>query len=145
MAYPIKSVYLFQTTKTSFHTFIRVWKEFFQIIQKLLRTSGSQPDCSTSADPQLRWNAGRDNRLCQSCEEGLPPQSIVAAAFCLHSSRAIMIGSPPMKNTWLGSRFRPRRALHYRLPNDMPDRHLEITFPPLLSSKPWQNRCFAVR
>ena len=34
-----------------------------------------------------------------------------------------------MKNTWLGSRFRPRRALRYRLPNDMPDRRLEITFP----------------
>ena len=71
----------------------------FQIIQKLLRTSGSQPDCSASADSQPRWKPGRDNRLCQSCEEGLPPQSIVAAAFCLHSSRAIMIGSPPMKNT----------------------------------------------
>lgn len=64
----------------------------------------------------------------RGCEEGLPPQSIVAAAFCLHSSRAIMIGSPPMKNTWLGSRFRPRRALRYRLPNDMPDWRLEITF-----------------
>ncbi len=94
----------------------------------MLRTSGSQPDCSASADPRSRWKPGRDNRLCQSCEEGLLPQSIVAAAFCLHSSRAIMIGSPPMKNTWLGSRFRPRRALRYRLPNDMPDWRLEITF-----------------
>ena len=136
MAYPIKSVYLFQTTKTSFHTFIRVRKEFFQIIQKLLRTSGSQPDCSASADPRSRWKPGRDNHLCQSCEEGLPPQSIVAVAFCLHSSRAIMIGPPPMKNTWLGSRFRPRRAPRYRLPYDMPARRLETTFPPLLSSKP---------
>ena len=52
----------------------------FQIIQKLLRTSGPQPDCSASADPRPRWKAGRDNRLCQSCEEGLPPQSIVAVA-----------------------------------------------------------------
>ena len=100
----------------------------FQIIQKLLRTSGSQPDCSASADPRPRWKAGRDNRLCQSCEEGLPPQSIVAVAFCLHSSRAIMIGAPPMKNTWLVSRFRPRRAPRYRLPDDMPDRRLETTF-----------------
>ncbi len=34
----------------------------FQIIQKLLRTSGSQPDCSASADPRPRWKAGRGNR-----------------------------------------------------------------------------------
>ena len=33
-----------------------------------------------------------------------------------------------MKNTWLGSMFRPRRAPRYRLPNDMPDRRLETTF-----------------
>ena len=33
-----------------------------------------------------------------------------------------------MKNAWLGSRFRPRRALRYRLPDDMPDRRLETTF-----------------
>ena len=79
MAYPTKPVYPCQAVKTSFHTFIRVRKGGFQIIQKLLRTSGSQPDCSASADPRPRWKAGRDNRLCQSCEEGLPPQSIVAA------------------------------------------------------------------
>ena len=33
MAYPIKSVYLFQTTKTSFHTFIRMRKEVFRLFR----------------------------------------------------------------------------------------------------------------
>ncbi len=33
MAYPIKSVYLSRTTKTSFHTFIRVRKEVFRLFR----------------------------------------------------------------------------------------------------------------
>lgn len=79
MAYPTKPVYPCQAVENLLSHIHSREKGGFQIIQKLLRTSGSQPDCSASADPRPRWKAGRDNRLCQSCEEGLPPQSIVAA------------------------------------------------------------------
>lgn len=128
MAYPIKSVYLSRTTKTSFHTFIRVRKEVFRLFRNYCGLLDRNQIVRHQRILNLDGNRAVVIALCQSCEEGLPPQSIVAAAFCLHSSRAIMIGSPPLKNTWLGSRSRPRRALRYRLPDDMPDRRLETTF-----------------
>ena len=64
----------------------------FQIIQELLRTSGSQPDCSASADPRSRWKAGRGNRPLpglrrRSSTTEHRGRSLLPAQFACHHDR----------------------------------------------------------
>ena len=82
MAYPTKSVYPCRTAKAAFHTFIRMRKEVFGLFRNYCGLLDRNQIVRHQRILDLAGNRAVVIALCQSCEEGLTPQSIVAVAYC---------------------------------------------------------------